>query len=409
MSSQTATTAIFIDSYHPKADGTCAVSIRITYDRKKKYYPTPKSLSVEDFEKTKSSKPREPYKSYALDLQSYEKKAADIIKVLPVFTWLAFEKKYLSNRSAKDTIYSAFTERAKILRAECRIGTAVSYECAQQSLNKFSPDTRFADVTKDFLCKYEAWMLSKKNSPTTVGIYLRALRAIVNNAIDEGLLSKDYYPFGKAKYEIPRGNNKKKALTIAEIGSIYNFKTIPGSSIDKAKDYWFFMYLCNGINMKDMALLKWENIEQNILSFERAKTIRTKRVIEPIRIPLVEDAKMILEKWANPNTKKEDYIFPILSKGQSPESERSAIQQAIKTVNKYMKGIAKDLEIVKKSTTYVARHSFATILQRSGASESFISEALGHSNMQTTQNYLAGFEDDAKIETVKALTAFKNS
>ena len=74
-----------------------------------------------------------------------------------------------------------------------------------------------------------------------------------------------------------------------------------------------------------------------------------------------------------------------------------------------MKGIAKDLEIVKKSTTYVARHSFATILQRSGASESFISEALGHSNMQTTQNYLAGFEDDAKIETVKALTAFKNS
>jgi integrase/recombinase XerD len=46
-------------------------------------------------------------------------------------------------------------------------------------------------------------------------------------------------------------------------------------------------------------------------------------------------------------------------------------------------------------------------LQRSGVCTEFISEALGHSNVKTTQNYLAGFEDESKRETIKALTAFR--
>ena len=73
-----------------------------------------------------------------------------------------------------------------------------------------------------------------------------------------------------------------------------------------------------------------------------------------------------------------------------------------------MKSIAQQLNITNEVTTYAARHSFATILQRSGASTEFISEALGHSNVKTTQNYLAGFEDETKKETTKALTAFKH-
>ena len=72
------------------------------------------------------------------------------------------------------------------------------------------------------------------------------------------------------------------------------------------------------------------------------------------------------------------------------------------------RAIARQLGIESDCTTYAARHSFATILQRSGVSTEFISEALGHSNVKTTQNYLAGFEDESKKEVVKALTAFKN-
>lgn len=67
-----------------------------------------------------------------------------------------------------------------------------------------------------------------------------------------------------------------------------------------------------------------------------------------------------------------------------------------------MKEIANSLEIIKDVTTYPARHSFASVLQRSGVSTEFISETLGHINVKTTQNYLAGFEDEHKKEVIKS-------
>ncbi len=404
------TTAIFLDKYHPKADGKCAVSIRITYDRKKRYYSTPFTLTVKDFEKTKGEKPRGDFKPLALKLQAFEKKAANIIESLPTFTWQAFEKYYLSNRAAKDSIHSAFEEYIKKLREAGRIGTAVSYECAQSSLNKFCNDLRFADVTPELLSKYERWMLDKEkpNSVTTVGIYLRSLRTLFNNAISDGVLSKEVYPFGKKKYEIPTGNNIKKALTLNDISLIYHYHLEPGSSDEMARDYWLFMYLCNGLNLKDMCLLKYENIKGNILEFERAKTIRTKRKVEPIRVTLSDEAKIIISRWGNPTKDKGGYIFPVLDKGLTPERQRDLIQLLTRVINNHMKSIAGKLEITSDVTTYAARHSFATILQRSGVSTEFISEALGHSNVRTTQNYLAGFEDESKKEALKALTAFKN-
>ena len=73
-----------------------------------------------------------------------------------------------------------------------------------------------------------------------------------------------------------------------------------------------------------------------------------------------------------------------------------------------MKSLAKKLDIHRDVTTYFARHSFATILKRSGASTEFISDALGHSNLSTTKNYLAGFEDETLQKVTDALTAFKN-
>ncbi len=404
-----ATTAIFIDKYHPKANSLCAISVRVTFERKKRYYPLPISLTIPNFEKAQSLKPREPHKAISLRLQAFEKKAADIIDELPYFTWAAFEKQFLANRSAKDTLEQAFSNYAKELRNTDRIGTAVAYECAQSSLKKFAPDARFADVTPDFLQRYEVWMLKQGNSVTTISIYLRTLRALFNNLLSDGMLTKVIYPFGKKKYEIPTGNNIKKSLTLRDIAAIYYHKPSKGTNAAMSKDYWLFMYLCNGINVKDMCLLKYENIKGDVLEFERAKTARTKRKVEPIRVVLVDDTKQIIEKWGNPHLDGSTYIFPVLTKGLSAVRERQLIQQLTGVINDHMKIIAKELGIESNLTTYVARHSFSTILQRSGASTEFISEALGHSNVKTTQNYLAGFEDESKKETVKALTAFKNN
>ncbi len=402
------TTALIIDKRRLKQDNTYPVKLRITFDRKQKYYSTAFNLTEKEFLCIMYGKRLTTNeKNLKAGIQAYENKATDIIKNLLLFTWKAFEKQYLTNRGAKDSLNFVFTECATELRKAGRIGTAVSYECAQSSLNKFSPDARFADVTPTFLNNYEKWMLKQGNSVTSISIYVRSLRTLFNNAIDEGLLTKQLYPFGKKKYEIPTSNNVKKALSLKDIAAIYYHKPEPETYSDMAKDYWLFMYLCNGINVKDMCLLKYESIKGEVLEFERAKTIHTKRKVEPIRISLVDDAKDIIKKWGNKAIDPKTYIFPILTHGITPERERHLIQLLTRVINNHMKAIAKDLQITSNVTTYAARHSFATILQRSGASTEFICEALGHSNVRTTQNYLAGFEDEKKKETVKALTAFK--
>lgn len=142
-------------------------------------------------------------------------------------------------------------------------------------------------------------MLAQDKSLTTVGIYMRSLRTIFNNVISDGLLNIEYYPFGRKKYEIPTSRNVKKALSLHEISKIYFYEAPEGSASERARDYWIFLYLCNGINIKDFCLLRYENLKGNILEFERAKTARTKRNIESIRIPLSEDAKRVIEKWGN--------------------------------------------------------------------------------------------------------------
>jgi len=76
-------------------------------------------------------------------------------------------------------------------------------------------------------------------------------------------------------------------------------------------------------------------------------------------------------------------------------------------INEWMERIRKKLGINKKTTTYVARHTFSTVLKRSGVSTEYIQEALGHANIKTTENYLDSFGKEIKKEFANRLTSFK--
>ena len=65
----------------------------------------------------------------------------------------------------------------------------------------------------------------------------------------------------------------------------------------------------------------------------------------------------------------------------------------IAKVNIRLKKIGEELNLPIDITTYVARHSFATVLKRSGVSTSLICETLGHSSEKVTQIYLDSFEN----------------
>jgi integrase len=395
----------FIDIHHPKTDSIRTVSIRVTYNRVRKYYATNLRLAPSYFEKVMMAKRRSEAENKTYnEIISFQNKAVEVINKLPIFTFSKFEEMYFENRDATDSVFFAFDKYINELKEEQRIGTAVSYQCAKSSIKAFKNDLKFADVTPAFLKKYESWMLTNDKSRTTVGIYLRSLRTIFNRAS----IDKSLYPFGEGqqKYSIPTGKNIKKALTLSEISKIFHYEAPPNSMVEMAKDYWVFIYLCNGINVKDLCQLKNKNINDNVLMFERAKTQRSKNNGEKITVSLKAQAKDIIRKWGQVSIGADTYVFPHLQKGMTAEKARKVIQQVTKNVNKYMKRIAKELELNKEVTTYFARHSFATVLRNSGASTEFISEALGHSSMKTTQSYLAGFEQETIHKTTDALINF---
>lgn len=395
----------FIDKFHPKTDEIRAVSIRLTHNRKRKYYGTKLRLKPSEFEKIMTAKRRSEAENKIFnEIISYHDKAVKVIAQLPIFTFNKFEEIYFENRNATDSVSYAFDKYIDELSGEKRIGTAVSYKCAKASIDRFKKNLKFADITSDFLKKYESWMLTNDKSRTTIGIYLRSLRTIFNRqSIDKSL-----YPFGEGqgKYSIPTGRNIKKALTLEEISKIFQYETPKYSLIEMAKDYWIFIYLCNGLNVKDLCLLKRKDIQEDVLTFERAKTKRSKNNGEKITVSLKPQSKAIIKKWGQLSVNPEAYVFPHLQKGMSAETERKQIQKVTKNINKYMKRIAKALALSKEVTTYFARHSFATVLRNSGASTEFISEALGHSSVITTKSYFAGFEQEAIHKTTDALTNF---
>ena len=117
--------------------------------------------------------------------------------------------------------------------------------------------------------------------------------------------------------------------------------------------------------------------------------------------------KEIIRRWGNKPSSPKEYIFPILQDNITPLRQYTLIQNLVGVINDCMERILKNLGIDKKATTYVARHTFSTVLKRSGASTESIQEALGHTNIKTTENYLDSFDKNAKKQLANHLTSFK--
>jgi integrase/recombinase XerD len=400
-------TTIILDTRRALKDGTYPVKLRLTYQREQRYYSLNISLSKEDFARTQGEKPRGEFKSLQLKFNGVEQHARAVIDKMKTFTFDAFEKKFLGS-SIKNEVFAAYDEAIAQYTSDGQISTASNYSCSQKSLIKFNKGKKlpFTTITPEYLKKYESWMLGEGNSRTTVGIYLRPLKALFNKSINAGDVNKESYPFGKGGYLIPAGQNIKKALTLDEIGKIFRYE--PATEAEaKARDLWIFSYICNGMNMKDIALLKYKDLDNDKITFYRAKTAYTNRQrLIPIVAILDIHAKQIIERWGNKPTFQDSCIFPILTAGLTLKQEKDKIAQAVKTTNKYIKRIAQAIGIEHNVTTYYARHSFATILMQSGASIEYISKELGHSSTQVTGSYLGSFENSIKKDFIAKLTAF---
>jgi integrase len=311
-------------------------------------------------------------------------------------------------------------EYAKILDNEGRLSSAESYEITAKHLKTFvgvkNQILFFSSVTPEFLSSFEKFLFQSDRikSYATVGVYMRNLRCIFNRAISNKLITPDIYPFGKNRYSPPATKKSKRALSIDDIGKIYNYQCKEiNSATDWAKDMWLFAYFSNGMNVKDIASLKYENIQKDKKSFKfiREKTKNsTKDNLQVIEVIITDEIERIIDKWGNKPKMPLNYVFSIFDPNKmSEKGKRDAVKNASKNIGKYMKIIAAELSLEARPTYIYARHSFSTILKRAGVPIEMISEQLGHTSIKTTQIYLGSFESDQKREITKYLTSFKTA
>ena len=392
MQNAAATTAIILETRTPLKDGRSPVKLRITHVRQARYFSLRNkdgskiALLGRDYDKVMSPKPRGDSKELALYLNSLEEHARTTIKEMSTFSFELFEKRFFGKHGDNSDLFTCLQNFITSLKKEDRISTYKSYECALNSLKEFTGKSvlLFEKVDIPFLEQYEKWMATNQKSPTTTGIYMRYVRTCFNEAIRGGILRPELYPFGKGKYQIPVGRNIKKALTQNELSLIASYAAAPGME-EQCRDYWLFLFMANGMYLKDMAQLKYKNIQDGAIIFQRTKTRRTLRARPKlIKVIIASQLGRILDRWGNKPSTPEQYIFPILSDGMDQEKQDATARQAIKTINKYVGKIAKEVGIKNKVRTAEARHTHATILRRSGASTEYIAEQLGHMSQQTT-------------------------
>ena len=273
----------------------------------------------------------------------------------------------------------------------------IKKELADISKGKLS----FSDIDYDFTSKLIRRMSERNLKDTTIGIRLRYLRKILNEAITEKVGSKLTYPFsnvyGTSKtIKISKFEKMERKIAI-DLNSIEKIKKASFLNIktETARRLFLASYAARGMNFRDMLHLndlnKYHAQGVAYLHYKRNKTGASLNF--PIS-PLLQEQI----DWFQLNTTlQKGKIFPINSKG---------IKKQLDLYNYQLKKIAKELYISSETmglSSYAARHSFATNLYHNGVDVNVISETLAHTNTNTTKAYLKKFSTDVVDNQISAI------
>lgn len=309
-----------------------------------------------------------------------------------------------------------FDELISQLNKTGKIGNRKVYRDVQNNLRRLigeGKDVSFDAVTVRFCNEWENTMRAEGVTEITLSVKFRTLRAVLNKAIGNGFAKPEHYPFARNAAESRKFNvgkfdttTTKRAISKADIYRIATYAPPPdegkystlrntGERLQLAKDLFLFSYYCGGINFVDMAALKWANIGTDLDDKPRLTYTRQKTGGK-FSIRLMPPALEILARYRDEHALPVSFVFPILNTAlhKTPTQRHNRCAKIMSQVNTDLKTIGAAVGITTPLTTYVARHSFATALKRSGVATAVISEAMGHSDEQTTQIYLSDFETD---------------
>ena len=291
------------------------------------------------------------------------------------------------------TLEKFLTSHIQRLRDTGKVGNSYAYLNLRTTLHNFygkKLNFLFNAVDVAFCNKFEAWMRKNQFEDTTMHYYFRTLRAIYNKAIEAKCADRGKSPF--VEYKLSRFNTKTKKRALSKESVKKILKMDCSAMSEKARlahDVFSFSYYCGGISLVDVANLTLDNIIDGRLIYERQKTHGM------INLVMLDEAKAIIERYAT-YQKRAGYLFPILDNRVhiTPMQKFNRLRKLCHQINKELHGLAKELGIQEDVTTYVARHSFATVLKKSGVNIGIISQALGHQDIKTTQIYLSEFDNE---------------
>ncbi|RTY86208.1 site-specific integrase [Flavobacterium sp. GT3R68] len=269
--------------------------------------------------------------------------------------------------------YNQYIERIKkLIDIEIQMVTYKKYIESRNHLLAFVvwkfkvKDFKFRELNFNFITDYEYFLKTEKNlQQSTLNKAIQRFRKVMQFAISQNYLDKDPFLLYKAK----RIKKEIIFLTNEELKALEN-QQFEIKRIEQIKD--LFVFCCyTGLAFNEMTNLKKSHVVKGFdgglwLNINRAKTLKS------YKIPLLNQAKVILDKYENGKSEK---VFPKIS---NPK------------FNAYLKEIADVVGIPKNLTHHVARKTFATtVLLFNDVSMEIVSELLGHSKLSTTQEHYA--------------------
>lgn len=394
--------SVFLDTRTVNKKGTYPVKIKVYFQGKPKYYPTGICMSTkEELEEVLESKSKKNIEIQYIIHKEFNRilKNVDILVERGTFSFSNLNN--MLGKNIGGTLNEMISAKIKELENEEKFGTSAFYKGTLSLLKRYMKhDVPINEVTVEWLNGLEKFILKTANQ-TTVAMNMRNIRATMNIAKQVGVIRESDYPFGRGKYQIKEGSEKKKALNKKQLKAIAEYSD--GSmTTEFYRDLWLFIYFCNGLNVADLISLKFSDIQNGEISFIRKKTKDRTRDVKRIYAAITPEMYSIINKWGN-DPKKSVYIFPFLKPGDSAWEHEKKKKNLTKLINKRMKMIGEKLNL-GKITTYVARHTYATVLRNEGVPISIISPMLGHSSVTTTEIYLADLESEYRAKNASLLS-----
>lgn len=281
----------------------------------------------------------------------------------------------------KMSLYSFMGQLSAQFAREGKKATSRHYRSTLNKLTLFSEgkDMRLDDIDETKMKQLETWLIEKGLAPNTVSFYLRITQSCWNKAVNTGLIPNAPSPFSQVN---TRGEKTDKRTVeekvIIQLVKLTD-KELQSASLKFARDMFLFSYYARGMSYIDLAHLKKENIKGNTLTYKRQKTG------QELKIHLLPEMIAIIKRYASNNRRR---LFPILN----DDATYVNYESALRLQNKQLKKLG-ELVGTENLTTYVARHTWASIAYQKGVSIELISKGMGHSSTKVTGIYIASLDN----------------